>query len=102
MAHPKNQFPEKGHVSFLIFMYRITNVSLISNFPFPTEKYPEIKKLFGADPNFKYIVLSMVLIQFVTMYLLRNVSWPVLLSVAYCFGGVINHSLMLCKFLDLN
>lgn len=59
------------------------------------KKYPEIKKLFGADPNFKYIVLSMVLIQFVTMYLLRNVSWPVLLSVAYCFGGVINHSLML-------
>uniref|UniRef100_A0A8D8UTU6 sphingolipid 4-desaturase n=1 Tax=Cacopsylla melanoneura TaxID=428564 RepID=A0A8D8UTU6_9HEMI len=59
------------------------------------KKYPEIKKLFGHDPKFKYIVLCMVMVQLVTMYFLRNVSWSVLLVVAYCFGGVINHSLML-------
>ncbi|XP_076255230.1 delta4-sphingolipid-FADS-like protein ifc isoform X2 [Rhynchophorus ferrugineus] len=37
----------------------------------------------------------MVLTQFVLMFILRDKSWPVLLLVAYCLGGVINHSLML-------
>lgn len=41
----------------------------------------------------------MVFIQFILMYLLRNESWPVLLLVAYCLGGVINHSLMLGELL---
>ncbi|XP_050500417.1 sphingolipid delta(4)-desaturase DES1 [Diabrotica virgifera virgifera] len=59
------------------------------------EKYPQIKKLFGYDPNFKWVVTSMVLTQFVLLYLLKDRSWPVLILVAYCLGGVINHSLML-------
>ncbi|KAI5640438.1 fatty acid desaturase domain-containing protein [Phthorimaea operculella] len=59
------------------------------------EKYPQIKQLFGYDPNFKWVVTAMVLTQFIMMPIVANMSWPMLLLVAYCFGGVINHSLML-------
>lgn len=59
------------------------------------EKYPQIKKLFGFDPLFKWVVTGMVLIQFLSMFVVRHLSWPVLIPLAYCFGGVINHSLML-------
>lgn len=59
------------------------------------EKYPQIKKLFGYDPNFKYVATAMVLMQFVMLFVMKGQSWPVTLLVAYCFGGVINHSLAL-------
>ncbi|XP_022901083.1 sphingolipid delta(4)-desaturase DES1 [Onthophagus taurus] len=59
------------------------------------EKYPQIKKLFGYDPNFKWVVSLMVLIQIVMMFVMKDRSWPIILLVGYCFGGVINHSLML-------
>ncbi|KAK9507553.1 hypothetical protein O3M35_007382 [Rhynocoris fuscipes] len=58
-------------------------------------KYPQIKKLFGYDPNLKWIVTGMVLTQFLMMYLMIDQSWPIIIITAYCFGGVINHSLML-------
>lgn len=58
-------------------------------------KYPQIKKLFGYDPNFKWIVITMVITQFFMFYVLKDMSWPVVILAAYCFGGVINHSLML-------
>lgn len=59
-------------------------------------KYPQIKELMKVDPNFKWIVLAMVAVQFLSFYLLRNVaSFWILFLAAYCFGGVINHSLML-------
>ncbi|KAL6437183.1 hypothetical protein ACFW04_005034 [Cataglyphis niger] len=59
------------------------------------EKYPQIKKLFGYDPNFKWIVTGMVLLQFLSFFIVKDLSYPKLLLLAYCFGGVINHSLML-------
>jgi sphingolipid delta-4 desaturase len=59
------------------------------------EKYPQIKKLFGYDPNFKWVVTLMVLIQFVMLFVMKDRSWPAIFLVGYCFGGVINHSLML-------
>nr|AIM40227.1 desaturase [Cydia pomonella] len=59
------------------------------------EKYPEIKQLFGYDPNFKWVVTGMVLVQLITLPFIQYLSWPMLIVVAYCFGGVINHSLML-------
>lgn len=59
------------------------------------EKYPQIKKLFGYDPNFKWVVTLMVSIQMIMMFVIKDQSWPVLLLAAYMFGGVINHSLML-------
>lgn len=58
-------------------------------------KYPQIKKLFGYDPMFKYQVIFLVFLQFVTMYLIKDKSWTFVLILAYCFGGVINHALML-------
>lgn len=59
------------------------------------EKYPQIKKLFGYDPNFKYVASAMVLTQFIMLFIMKDQSWPITLFVAYCFGGVINHSLAL-------
>ncbi|CAH2101840.1 unnamed protein product [Euphydryas editha] len=59
------------------------------------EKYPEIKKLYGFDPMFKWVVTGMVLTQFAMMPIVQHMSWPVVILLAYCFGGVINHSLML-------
>ncbi|XP_037047185.1 sphingolipid delta(4)-desaturase DES1-like [Bradysia coprophila] len=58
-------------------------------------KYPQIKKLFGIDPMFKYVVTLMVLTQFLMCYIMIGKSWSMILLVAYCFGGVINHSLSL-------
>lgn len=37
----------------------------------------------------------MVLIQFISFWLLRNASWQTLVIMAYCLGGVVNHSLTL-------
>ncbi|KAJ8666902.1 hypothetical protein QAD02_008564 [Eretmocerus hayati] len=59
------------------------------------EKYPQIKKLFGYDPNFKWVVLGMVLFQCASMFIVKDLSYPTLILMAYCIGGVINHSLML-------
>ncbi|GBP81840.1 hypothetical protein EVAR_59735_1 [Eumeta japonica] len=59
------------------------------------EKYPEIKQLFGYDPLFKWVVTGMVLFQLLMLPVVAGLSWPVAMLLAYCFGGVINHSLML-------
>lgn len=42
----------------------------------------------------------MVLVQFLSFFIVKDLSYPKLLILAYCFGGVINHSLMLgmCVF----
>jgi hypothetical protein len=40
----------------------------------------------------------MVLVQFFMMYVMIDQSWPMIFLVAYCFGGIINHSLMLGEF----
>lgn len=49
----------------------------------------------GYDPNFKYQVLLLIVIQFSLAYLVRDASWPFLFVVAYTVGGVINHALLL-------
>lgn len=59
------------------------------------DKYPQIKKLFGHDPNFKYVASAMVLAQFAMFFVMQGQSWPILMIAAYCIGGVINHSLSL-------
>ena len=58
-------------------------------------KYPQIKKLMGYDPNFKYQVLLLMVIQFTLAYLMKDFSWTILFLVAYSIGGVINHALLL-------
>ena len=62
-----------------------------------SEKYPQIKELFGVDPKFKWKILALVLIQFVMLFVIREQSLWVTFLLAYCFGGVINHALMLGK-----
>uniref|UniRef100_A0A2L2YI40 sphingolipid 4-desaturase n=1 Tax=Parasteatoda tepidariorum TaxID=114398 RepID=A0A2L2YI40_PARTP len=57
------------------------------------KKHPEIKELMGYDPMFKYVVAGMVLVQIISFWLLKDASFFTLFIAAYCFGGVINHSL---------
>jgi len=59
------------------------------------KKYPQIKKLFGVDPNFKWQVIGLVLVQFAMLFVVKNLAWPYVVLIAYVFGGVINHALML-------
>lgn len=59
------------------------------------KKYPEIKQLFGYDSNFKWVCSAMVLTQIASLYFIQDKSWPVIILTAYCFGGVLNHSLSL-------
>lgn len=63
------------------------------------EKYPQIKKLFGYDQNLKWIIMAMVFVQLASMFIVKNLNYPELIILAYCFGGVINHSLTLGKLL---
>ena len=49
----------------------------------------------GYDPNFKYQVLLLMVIQFTLAYLMKDFSWTLLFLVAYTIGGVINHALLL-------
>lgn len=37
----------------------------------------------------------MVVIQVASCYVVKDLSWPILLLAAYSFGGVINHSMTL-------
>jgi len=84
-----------AHVSRTDFEWSYTEEPHASRRKEILEKYPEIKQLFGYDPNFKWVVTGMVLVQFLMMYVMTDQSWPMIFLVAYCFGGVINHSLML-------
>lgn len=50
----------------------------------------------GHDPNFKYVAGGMVCLQLIMLYVMKDVrDWTTILLVAYCFGGVVNHSLSL-------
>ncbi|CAK1593029.1 unnamed protein product [Parnassius mnemosyne] len=84
-----------AHVSRNDFEWVYTEEPHASRRKIILEKYPEIKKLYGYDPLFKWVVTAMVLSQLLVLPFVKYMSWPVLLIVAYCFGGVINHSLML-------
>ena len=59
------------------------------------ENTDKIRDLYGYDPMTKWNVISMVVGQVVACYFMRTASWKVIMLMAYCFGGVINHSLTL-------
>lgn len=83
------------HVSRTDFEWTYTEEPHASRRKMILEKYPQIKKLFGVDPNFKYVAGAMVLAQLVMIFVMKGQSWPITILAAYCIGGVINHSLML-------
>ncbi|GAX10773.1 sphingolipid Delta-4 desaturase [Fistulifera solaris] len=58
-------------------------------------KYPQVKELFGHDPNFKYVVTLLVSIQIGMAYYMRFCSGWVFVLGAYAVGGTCNHMLML-------
>lgn len=39
--------------------------------------------------------MAMILTQFVMAVVIKDLPWILVVGLAYCFGGVINHSLML-------
>ncbi len=57
--------------------------------------HPEIRALFGPCPRTKYVCSALVAAQLVSAYLLRDSPWWLIALVAYVFGGVINHALLL-------
>lgn len=83
------------HVSRTDFEWSYTEEPHASRRKIILEKYPEIKQLFGCDPNFKYVAGFMVCLQFCMFFVMRDQSWPITILAAYCIGGVINHSLSL-------
>jgi sphingolipid delta-4 desaturase len=59
------------------------------------EKYPQVKDLFGYEPRTKYICTLVVVSQVAISYLVRDAPWWLLLTVAYTFGGTVNHAMTL-------
>jgi len=49
----------------------------------------------GPDPDFKYVVAGMVMFQTMSVMYISQLSWFWIILLAYCLGGVINHSLTL-------
>lgn len=82
---------------YLFFVFFVVVVVFICFFfvYFMVEKYPEIKKLMGPDPEFKYIVSAMVIFQMISCYWISQLSMWWILFFSYFLGGVINHSLTL-------
>ncbi|CAH3185085.1 unnamed protein product, partial [Porites evermanni] len=57
-------------------------------------KYPEIKKLMGSDPIFKYQILLLMSLQLSLAYIMRDLSWTNLFIASYCLGAVATHGLI--------
>jgi sphingolipid delta-4 desaturase len=57
--------------------------------------HPEIRALQGPCPRTKYVCVALVAAQLAAAYLLRESPWWLIGVVAYAFGGVVNHALLL-------
>lgn len=58
-------------------------------------KYPQVKELYGHDPNTKWLVLFWVCAQLAISYFLNKSPLWTIVIVAYCVGGFITHALVL-------
>eukprot|EP01116_Phalansterium_solitarium_P013910 TRINITY_DN31365_c0_g1_i1.p1 TRINITY_DN31365_c0_g1~~TRINITY_DN31365_c0_g1_i1.p1 ORF type:complete len:325 (-),score=60.36 TRINITY_DN31365_c0_g1_i1:176-1150(-) len=59
------------------------------------QKYPQVKELYGHDPNAKYFVAGCVFLQLGVAILMKDYPFWLLTVLAYAFGGFIAHSLFL-------
>jgi sphingolipid delta-4 desaturase len=59
------------------------------------DKYPQIKELYGYDPDQKWQTLAYIVTQMFIAWFLRDSEWRAMLVVAYGVGGLINHALSL-------
>lgn len=94
----------KNLYSYIVLTYALLNrqiifvlVIILFSHYFISEKHPEIKELYGPDKNFKWIVIITTILQLGSFYFIKDLKWPIVIFLAYCFGGVVNHSLMLGK-----
>jgi sphingolipid delta-4 desaturase len=58
-------------------------------------KYPQIKELYGHDPNTKYVCTWWVVSQLFLAWLLRDASWGFIFVIAYFYGGFAAQALFL-------
>ena len=58
-------------------------------------KHPEIRNLFGPEIKTFPLVVFIFITQMIAANWARTASWPMLVLVAYCYGGTVNHSLQL-------
>jgi hypothetical protein len=61
------------------------------------KKYPKVAELEGIDPNTKYWVVLVVLIQFIMAYYIKDAPLWLYCVAIYCVGGTLNHSLFLVR-----
>lgn len=57
------------------------------------QKYPEIRDLFGKNPNTIWCVMGLVFVQIGIGCLLSGQSWWLIITVAYVLGAFIDHAL---------
>jgi sphingolipid 4-desaturase/C4-monooxygenase len=55
----------------------------------------QVRALYGPDPMIKWKVAAAIATQLAVGYLVADMAWLPLLALAYCVGGVINHSMTL-------
>uniref|UniRef100_A0A023GIT3 sphingolipid 4-desaturase n=1 Tax=Amblyomma triste TaxID=251400 RepID=A0A023GIT3_AMBTT len=84
-----------AHVSRTDFEWVYTDEPHATRRKVILKKYPQIKELMVTDPWFKWQIVGMVTLQLFMFWLLRDASWFTIIFLAYFFGGVINHALML-------
>ncbi|XP_035664147.1 sphingolipid delta(4)-desaturase DES1-like [Branchiostoma floridae] len=70
------------------------NLKHLTCFYSVTAKHPKIKELFGHDPTVVNKVVFMIALQLMACYFVQDVSLPIIILLACCFGGVINASMM--------
>jgi sphingolipid delta-4 desaturase len=59
-------------------------------------KYPEVRGLFGYDPSSKYIALWWMATQwFLASFVAPNLTWSLIVLLAYAYGGIAGHALFL-------
>lgn len=59
------------------------------------EKHPEVKKLFGTDPNLKYVTVGLVIVQMTIALFIHQLHWLPFILVTYFIGATISHALFL-------